>query len=244
MMLLLGELIMLDIEESWKYHVSTKENLLDFENWFETCSSLDECVSNGIMDFSHRIFTPDFYQYIGNPKLCTSLEIGFGGGRLINCASKYFKHCYGIDIIDYKDIAMSEKFLKTYKCEENYTLYNYSHKELLRDKTIDFVYSFVVFQHFKDFTVIEDYIKLIKRVMKPNACGILYFGNNVYTNDNIYLDHENFTNKECTLFVKPDFMKQYMKQNFEVLKVIIPPKKLYNQERSGQFYIKFRNNEN
>ena len=75
----LKDYITTDIEESWIVNAKNKESDdLEFQGWFNGAKSLEEIVSNGFIDFSHKIFTQDLYQYLGNPREKTSLEIGFG----------------------------------------------------------------------------------------------------------------------------------------------------------------------
>ena len=46
----------------------------------------------------------------------------------------------------------------------------------LKDKSVDFVYSFIVMQHFPTLDVLKCYLKEIKRVLKPNKPACLYVG--------------------------------------------------------------------
>jgi len=72
------------IENSWIVNAAKRQDMLKYQNWFDTCNSLDECVKKGYIDFAHRIFTEDFYGIIGDPRNKRFLEIGCGGGRLLN----------------------------------------------------------------------------------------------------------------------------------------------------------------
>jgi len=229
------------IENTWVENASSKDNLLEYQNWFDTCSSLSEATSNGFIDFTHRIFTPDFYEYVGDPKQKTSLEIGFGGGRLINAANKFFDKSFGIDILDEKSIKMTQEFINLHG-QNNVNLLNYNDRDIIKDKSIDFVYSFIVFQHFSSYSIIENYLTLIKRVLSNNGCGILYFGRNDFTQYDIYqVSEETFQDRECSLYVKEKFMVNEMLKQFDVIESNIPTKKLWNKNRSMQFYIKFKN---
>jgi len=169
----LKDYITTDIEESWIVNAKNKESDdLEFQGWFNGAESLEEIVSNGFIDFSHKIFTQDLYQYLGNPREKTSLEIGFGGGRLMNAAGRYFQKVIGIDIHDSFD--KTSKFLEDSGCK-NYELIHRDESSSIADETVDFIYSFIVFQHFKDWKEAENYFTLFKRVMKPGAIARIYF---------------------------------------------------------------------
>ncbi len=227
------------IENTWIENASNKDSLLEYENWFDTCKSLSEARKNGFIDFTHRIFTPDFYEYVGDPKDKTCLEIGFGGGRLINASNKFFCKSYGIDILDDKSIQKTQEFIDL-SGENDVTLLNYRNKDIIKNDSIDFVYSFIVFQHFSSYDIIQNYLDLIDRTLKKGGCGILFFGRNDFTSDDIYtISSDNFNERECSLYVKEAFMVSEMKKKFKVISSGIPTKKLWSKNNSAQFYIKF-----
>ena len=170
-----GEHMTHNIEESWIVNAKLRESHdLAYQKWFNKVGTLKETVQNGFIDFSHKIFTEDLYKYIGDPRQKTSLEIGFGGGRLINAASKYFNMCYGLDILDPSSIEKTQDFLKKQGCS-NHTLLHRDNSDVIEDGSIDFIYSFIVFQHFKDWDEVLKYFSLFKRVMAPGAIAKIYF---------------------------------------------------------------------
>lgn len=229
------------IERCWREHTERQESLLEFENWFDTCSSLEEARSNGFIDFAHRCFTPDFYKYVGDPKTKNCLEIGFGGGRLINVADKFFNKAYGLDVLSDAAMSMTQSFIDL-SGDNDVTLLHYTDSDKIADKSIHFVYSFIVFQHFASYSVIENYLDIIKRVLTDDGCGVIYFGRNDFTNDKILEKPENdFVDRECSLYVKPDFMVEEMSKKFDVISNGIPTKKMWTNNPSMQFFIKFKN---
>ena len=225
------------IENMWITNPHSKVDDIDaYLNWFDSSENHKKNYSKGYIDFYNRVLTLDLYASLGDPREKNSLEIGFGGGRLINAASKIFKHAYGIDILNEECIEMTHKILSS-NMSHNVTLYNNKDSDKLKDKSIDFVYSFIVFQHFANWSVVEFYLDLIDRVLTDDGVGILYFGRNDYNNKDYYeVDPEE---RGCSLYVKPDFAEERMKEWFEVLEVGEVTKQPWNNLRSGQFYIKF-----
>ena len=149
------------IEKNWiSGPRENKSDMLRYQQWFDSCRSLDECVANGVVDFTHKIFTKDLYEHLGDPRGKTSLEIGFGGGRLVNIAAKIFKKSYGVDLLDAGSILKTREFLATVGNTRNVELLNYSDVNKIDNESIDFAYSFIVFQHFSDISVVEEYLKL------------------------------------------------------------------------------------
>ena len=95
------------------------------------------------------------------------LDIGCGTGRLCRALSKRFRSVTGIDI--------SEEMLKHAK-EDNADLANVrwvhgSGSDLsgIADASMDFVFSFIVFQHIPSKSVIRKYFQEVFRILKPGG---------------------------------------------------------------------------
>lgn len=226
---------MKEIENMWIDNPYSKLNDIDaYLNWFDSSENYEKNYSKGFIDFYTRILTPDLYNYLSDPREKNSLEIGFGGGRLINAASKIFKKSYGVDILNEDCIKMTNKILSD---NMSYNVALYNDADNLKDKSIDFVYSFIVFQHFAGWKTVEFYLDLIDRVLTDNGVGILYFGRNDFNNKDYYeVDPEE---RGCSLYVNPEFAKSRMQEWFEVIEVGEITKQPWNDLRSGQFFIKF-----
>ena len=98
--------------------------------------SMEEFKSQSYSDFSHKILFRQFYPMLGDIFKKTCLEIGFGSGRLMNPACKFFKHIYGIDI--HNNFAAVKKYLGK-NGNKNYTLLHRSQAEInLKENTLDF----------------------------------------------------------------------------------------------------------
>lgn len=231
---------MVNIEQSWIDNASKRTNdMLAYQNWFDECRSLDECVKNGFIDFTTRIFTKDFYKIVGDPRNKSCLEIGFGGGRILNAANHFFQTAYGLDILDERSIQTTTKFMKD-NGAKNFKLLHRDKKDTIPDKSINFVYSFIVFQHFNSWDEAEKYLKFINRTLVSGGAGIIYFGLNTFGSDVHITNESKFQARECSLFATEDFVKDKMKDMFDILETGRTTRKEWLEVKSGQFYVKFQ----
>ena len=76
------------VKDVWTKGPTVLEDEVEFHSFFDIEDSIESAMKKGFIDFSHKIFTGDFYHLLGDPRDKTALEIGFGGGRLINAASE------------------------------------------------------------------------------------------------------------------------------------------------------------
>lgn len=228
------------IERSWINNAAKKQDMLEYQNWFDSCNSLDECVKKGYIDFAHRIFTQDFYKIIGDPRDKKCLEIGCGGGRLLNAACKFFKLGYGIDILEQKSFNKTAEFI-IQGGSKNFSLQHRDDIKEISDNSIDFVYSFIVFQHFNSWEEAEKYLDFIKRVLKPGGAGILYFGLNKTNDQDILVTQDkDFSDRECSLYVSRRFIDEEISKRFLLLEMNRGTKQLWSPRESGQFLVKFK----
>lgn len=91
-----------------------------------------------------------------------ALEIGCGIGRLTFPHAKVFDEIIAVDIsatmLEKLELGADErraKNIKTYLSEESWDSFIF-----------DYAFSFIVFQHIEDFTIIENYIKKISSSLK------------------------------------------------------------------------------
>lgn len=161
--------------EEWKSQIDKSSvESASFLSYFDASSSVEESITQGAWDFAHHILRPAVIPFIGVPFEGEVLELGFGGGRLIAAASRYFKQAHGVDIHNQFD---KVRDLLAGMGIENVTLHSGDGSTLpLADNSIDFVYSFIVLQHLPTLAVLESYLSEIKRVLKPGKPAILYLG--------------------------------------------------------------------
>lgn len=233
----------MEIESYWNNMQKTySDDIIAWLNWFDKCKSIQEFQKTGTIDFMHKIFSNSyFYQTIGDPGKKIALEIGVGAGRLTNVASKVFSHVHGIDIHD--SLEKTEELLR-FLGNTNFTLHQYDQNknEFLAtslENKIDFVYSFIVFQHFKSWKTASSYVDLIDRVLSKNGCGKIYFGlNNINSDD--YLEREMYEDQAITLCVSPNFIKKVFEEKFDIIEMGINTKRMWSNVPSDQFFISFK----
>jgi len=147
---------------------------LSFQNWFDKSESLTQTIVRGYWDFSIHILPPKVCSLMTKPEEKVALEIGYGGGRLLNAACSFFRHVIGIDIHDESN-AVQEVLNRQGK--NNFKLVRTSGRSIDVDNaSIDFIYSFIVIQHLPSFSAFENYIKESYRCLKKGGVAQLYFG--------------------------------------------------------------------
>lgn len=148
-----------------------------FLSWFnkETSHTPQQMIVRGYWDFSCHILTPKVCELLDHPEDKVALEIGYGGGRLINAACNYFQYVIGVDIHDEQDAV--EAFLRE-QGKTNFRLLHTSGSALdgVDDESVDCVYSFIVLQHVPSFDIFVRYIEETYRCLKPGGVAHLYFG--------------------------------------------------------------------
>ena len=105
------------------------------------------------------------------PKDLKVLEIGCGIGRLLIPMARIFGKVVGVDVSSEMVKLGKEKILDIKNCE---ILQNSgSDLSFLEDNYFDFCYSFIVFQHIPEKSIVSKYIAEVSRVLKPK--GIFRF---------------------------------------------------------------------
>jgi SAM-dependent methyltransferase len=202
------------IERSWAAAPKNFESTVSFLNWFDGTSSVEDSVQNGQSDWENRLANFSNFKDIDKN---TCLEIGFGGGRLLAAASKHFDSVIGIDIHEAFD--KTENFLKSQNVN-NYDLMHRNDIEDVEDKSIDFIYSFITFQHFDSFEEIDFYLKQIKRVLTPEGYAHVFWGKLNATamqgfsprlpDSRYFFNPQPANNRDSTLFVGSELFCEHL----------------------------------
>ncbi|MGI0056358.1 MAG: class I SAM-dependent methyltransferase [Nitrosarchaeum sp.] len=143
----------------------TKSTLTPNEYWKKGNNIINKILGDKDHESRKLIFGKS------DPQKMQVLEIGCGIGRILIPMSKIFGKVIGVDI--------SPAMLKICKTKtqkySNIVLYENNGVELdmIKDNSIDFCYSVVVFQHIPEKSIIQNYLKEIKRVLKTG--GIFKF---------------------------------------------------------------------
>lgn len=127
----------------------------------------EEFKKTGEKDFNELVMRDSFLmEKLGNTKEKTVLEIGCGIGRTTEFLSHNFKKVYGVDISE-KMIEVGKERLK------NLTNASITANDGLtypvQDSSIDFVFSYIVFQHMSSKKTVAKNLLEIKRVLVPNG---------------------------------------------------------------------------
>ena len=83
------------VRDSWAEEPAKMKTMVEFLNWFDSTTSVEATVAKAQSDWRDRI--TGFADYAGLAKQ-RSLEIGFGGGRLVAQAAKDFTEAVGVDM--------------------------------------------------------------------------------------------------------------------------------------------------
>ena len=102
-----------------------------------------------------------------------ALEIGCGPGRLMRPMSRHFAEIYGVDVSDQMIALAKEKLADIPNAHVEAT--DGARLTSFADDSIDFVYSYAVFQHIPTREVVMQYMREIHRVLKPGGLARLQF---------------------------------------------------------------------
>lgn len=146
----------------------------DFQAWFDRSSGERESALRGYWDFALHVLTPAVCERLAQPESGVALEIGYGGGRLLNAACKYFGEAVGIDV--HGEASSVETFLRDHG-NDNFRLLRTDGERIeLPDASVDFVYSFIVLQHVQSFSAFRSYVHEASRCLRPGGVAQLYYG--------------------------------------------------------------------
>lgn len=199
----------LDVKESWEKTPGKFDDLVEFLDWFDSTTSIEDTLKRSEADWKYRFKAMPYFK---NLQKGAALEIGFGGGRLLLQSSKDFKKVYGVDI--HQSFAMTKKFLES-QGTHNYQLVHRNELDQLPGESIDLVYSFIVFQHFDSLEEVNYYLNQIRRLLKSDGVAHIYFGK--YQGQGVKVtDSKEFSLRDCSLFIEPAKMRELVSDRFEV----------------------------
>ncbi|MDP2638733.1 MAG: methyltransferase domain-containing protein [Candidatus Azambacteria bacterium] len=107
-----------------------------------------------------------------------ALEIGCGNGRMSQFIGENFKKVYAVDISPHM-IDLARRRLTNHNNIE--FLVTDGGKLPVQDNIADFVFSYIVFQHFPNVGMVEENLKEVKRVLKNNGIAKIQFRGRVST---------------------------------------------------------------
>lgn len=115
-------------------------------------------------------------------------ELGCGIGRLLIPTSKYFKRAFGIDVSPEMARLANQNAIER-EAHNVHCVAVFKPDEIATDLPdllgeVDFLYSYLVFQHIEDFEVIRSYVHSVSRLLSPK--GIAYLQFDTRTKDLMY----------------------------------------------------------
>ncbi len=223
------------VRASWEQTPAKYVDRVAFLNWFDNTASIEDTLRRSAADWQFRFADHAEYQKIDKQR---ALEIGFGAGRLLMQAGKDFEQVIGVDI--HVAFAETANFLRSQGCE-NFSLLHRDELGAVAQSSVDFVYSFIVFQHFDSMDEVRYYLGHIARCLKPSGYAHIYFGRNDAPGVKVVGEAE-FKLRDRSLLIEPDLMAQAIAETFDIIDVQdnLPKDPVTRQGRSGQFYVKFR----
>jgi ubiquinone/menaquinone biosynthesis C-methylase UbiE len=102
-----------------------------------------------------------------NRRAWRALEIGCGPGRLVKPLSRHFGEIHGVDVSDEMIRLARERLADIPHAHFHAT--NGASLALFADDSFDFIYSYAVFQHIPSRDVVLEYMREIRRVLKPGG---------------------------------------------------------------------------
>lgn len=128
----------------------------------------EECFSEeGKHDYEQLIASDGLlHQILGNYAERTMLEIGCGLGRLTQFLSMHFKEVIGVDI---SEEMLTQARLRMGKHPNVKLLVGNGQQLDVSDMSVDFVFSFIVFQHMPDVATVRSNLIEAARVLKPGG---------------------------------------------------------------------------
>lgn len=154
--------------------VSRLSGIHEFQSWFNVSKNLQQTIIRGYWDFAFHILTRKVCEHIDKPEEKIALEIGYGGGRILNAAASFFKEVIGVDIHEEQESV--EEFLSSQGKSNFKLIKTYGSNIDVDSNSVDLVYSFIVLQHLPTYQSFTSYVREIYRCLKPGGIAQLYFG--------------------------------------------------------------------
>lgn len=151
-----------------------EEGLSEFTAWFNKPKEPNKTFEEAELNFKNYILTPIVENLLGDTQEKVALEIGYGGGRLMNAGCTRFKKVIGIDV--HNEASTVAKILNEHG-HQNFELKQGIGTTIDVDsESIDFIYTFIVFQHLPTFKAFNDYISEIHRCLKLGGIAQVFYG--------------------------------------------------------------------
>jgi len=141
-----------------------RENARAYINWPNVANAEEAFFASGRTDYA-RYVTPFLQRMNFDPCGHSALEIGCGIGRIARPMSEEFSHYTGVDVSP-EMIAKASAYQLPHA---EFRAVSGGALEGIPDSSMDFVFSFAVFQHVPDRDAIANYFRETARVLHPGG---------------------------------------------------------------------------
>jgi ubiquinone/menaquinone biosynthesis C-methylase UbiE len=146
------------------FKIPTGYNHIMPQDWWDTAEE-----NKILSDTTHD----KFWEYIEIPNLTTDtdfMDLGCGIGRIASSVYNKVKTYLGVDFSE--GMIVKARELHKDKSNVNFVINNGRDISVVKSKSIDVVYSHLVFQHIEQ-DVMYSYINEVYRILRPNGIFIL-----------------------------------------------------------------------
>ncbi len=141
-----------------------RENARAYINWPDVPNEEEAFFASGRADYA-RYVSPFLQKMNFDPRAKHVLEIGCGIGRLARCFVDEFAQYTGVDVSP-EMIAKAQAF---HLPRAAFRAVSGSGLDGIADASVDFIFSFAVFQHVPDHAAILNYFREAARVLRPGG---------------------------------------------------------------------------
>ena len=147
-------------ETDAKFFIRVKFNQDDADFWESGKKDCNDILGVGTSRFE-KIFPGK------DQKKMKVLEIGCGIGRILFPMAEIFGEAVGVDI-SIKMVDIGQEYVKKYpNCK--ILLNNGADLSMFQDNSFDFCFSYIVFQHIPEKSIVKNYIREVSRILKGNS---------------------------------------------------------------------------
>jgi len=159
----------------------------------------------GEKDYNELIGGDDFIKNkLGIFEEKTALEIGCGTGRVTEFLAKHFKKVFAVDISE-EMVAEGRRRLAS-AANIEFTAINGTDFPSIKESSIDFVFSYIVFQHMPNKKVIKRNFEEVARVLKNDGVAKIQV-RGLPTNKFNWFYGPSFTKKEIAILIAKTNLK-------------------------------------
>ena len=157
-------------EKSWldairrDWDTRARENARAYINWPDVPNEEDAFFASGKMDYDLYV-TPFLKKMSFDPRGKTALEIGCGIGRIARWMAQDFAQYVGVDVSP----EMIRKASSYNLTRAQFQAVSGGDLAGIPNESVDFVWSFAVFQHVPDKRAIFNYFQEAARVLRPGG---------------------------------------------------------------------------